>query len=160
MALSILYCLPVYFFLKIFRASRDWSPDIPERECGIPDDVLLCPPLLHRLDPHLLRCQDKTDTLRESTKLYPLLIPPASSLHLHILKEILLSIIHLGLYCVASYMLMTAVTSHLYRLTEVILFQVTYKALTAVYCMGFAAAAVHLFDLVASVMAFGLWQKK
>ena len=89
---------------------------------------------------------------------YPFLIPPAS-LHLHILQEILLSIIHLGLYCVASYMLMTAVTSHLYRLTEVILFQFTYKALTAVYCMGFAAAAVHLCDLVASILAFGLWQK-
>ena len=70
-ALSI-YCLSVaciLFFLQIFRASRDWSPDIPERECGIPDDVLLCPPLLHLLDHHLLHCQDKTNTLRESTKL-------------------------------------------------------------------------------------------
>ena len=71
----------------------------------------------------------------------------------------MLSIIHLGLYCVASYMLMTAVTSSLYRLTEVILFQFTYKALTAVYCMGFAAAGVHLLDLVASVIAFGFWKK-
>ena len=71
----------------------------------------------------------------------------------------MLSIIHLGLYCVASYMLMTAVTSNLYRLTEVILFQVTYKALTAVYCMGFAAAGVHLLDLVSSVIAFGFWKK-
>ena len=75
------------------------------------------------------------------------------------LQEILLNIVHLSLYCVASYMLMTAVTSNLYKLTEVILFQFTYKALTAVYCMGFAAAALHLVDGFASVLSFGLWKK-
>ena len=75
------------------------------------------------------------------------------------LQEIFLNIIHLSLYCVASYMLMTAVTSDLYKLTEVLLFQFTYKALTAVYCMGFAAAALHLIDGVASVLSFSLWKK-
>ena len=77
----------------------------------------------------------------------------------YVLQEILINVIHLGLYCVASYMLMTAVTSDLYKLTQDILFQFTYKALSAVYIMGFAAAAVHMLDGVASVLSLGLWKK-